>query len=192
MSPIPSGVRGLTHGHGPVSQRTPPTGPSGKASAPPQTLRPSPTAPTVARSRQAGRLEYVNEPHAFGCGARFVEEPLLTRLGRGGAAAPNRPLRRALFERSELRSHVIWCGSEGTRRAAHGREWFSALLPKQKGLVARGRNPAYKKRETWIPALVFTRTSLQGSDGNNLFPSRCLVPSLFEAPVDKIPVRPTR
>ncbi len=28
------------------------------------------------------------------------------RVGRGGAGAPNRPLRRALFERSELRSHL--------------------------------------------------------------------------------------
>ncbi len=27
-------------------------------------------------------------------------------VGRGGAAAPNRPLGRALFERSELRSHL--------------------------------------------------------------------------------------
>ncbi len=27
-------------------------------------------------------------------------------------------------------------------RAAHGRKWFWSLLPKQKGLVARGRNPA--------------------------------------------------
>ena len=68
----------------------------------------------------------------------------------------------------------------------------------------RGRNPAYKtgkpgfpfarewrKEKSWIPAPVFTRTSLHGNAGNNLFPSRCLVPSLFEAPVDKIPVRPT-
>ena len=28
--------------------------------------------------------------------------------------------------------------------AVDGREWFSALLPKQKGLVVRGRNPAGK------------------------------------------------
>ena len=32
--------------------------------------------------------------------------------------------------------------AQGTRRAAHGRKWFSALLPKQKGLVARARKPA--------------------------------------------------
>ncbi len=32
--------------------------------------------------------------------------------------------------------------AESIRRAAHGRKWFWVLLPKQKDLVARGRNPA--------------------------------------------------
>ena len=49
---------------------------------------------------------------------------------------------RGLFERSEFRSPRNRDWGKGTRRAAHGRKWFLVLLPKQKDLVARGRNPA--------------------------------------------------
>ena len=35
--------------------------------------------------------------------------------------------------------------AQGTRRAAYWSEWFWVLLPKQKYLVVRGRNPAFKQ-----------------------------------------------
>ncbi len=50
--------------------------------------------------------------------------------------------RRGLFERSEFRSPRNRDWGKGTRRATPGRQWFWVLLPKQKDLVARGRNPA--------------------------------------------------
>lgn len=51
---------------------------------------------------------------------------------RGREAKSNPDKRRALFEPSEFRSHMIrYCG-EGTRRAVHGQKWFWSLLPKQK------------------------------------------------------------
>ncbi len=66
--------------------------------------------------------------------------------------SPESASRRRLFERSEFPRHLIRGGGGGTLEslllsklggAAHGRKWFWFLLPKQKGLVARGRNPAY-------------------------------------------------
>ena len=55
---------------------------------------------------------------------------------------PKPVLRRGLFERSEFRSPHSRDWGAGTRRATPGRQWFWVLLPKQKDLVARGRNPA--------------------------------------------------
>ena len=49
---------------------------------------------------------------------------------------------RGLSERSEFRSPSKRDWGKGTRRATPGREWFWVLLPKQKDLVVRGRNPA--------------------------------------------------
>ena len=49
---------------------------------------------------------------------------------------------RGLSERSEFRSPDLRDCGTGTRRATPGRQWFWVLLPKQKDLVARGRNPA--------------------------------------------------
>ena len=40
---------------------------------------------------------------------RYYFPDYFDRLGRGFAPVPNSTFRRALFERSELRSHVIWC-----------------------------------------------------------------------------------
>ena len=40
---------------------------------------------------------------------------------------------------------LFGAGVEFTRRVAHGRKWFWVILPKQKNLVARGRNPASNK-----------------------------------------------
>ncbi len=64
-------------------------------------------------------------------------------FGRGGAAVPNSTIRRALSERSELRSHIIRC-----RGGVHpqGREWAEMVLvpfAETKGTRRRGRNPAY-------------------------------------------------
>ena len=65
------------------------------------------------------------------------------RLRVRRSRSPESTSRRRLFEHSEFLSHLIRDGGGGIRRTAHGRKWFWFLLPKQKGLVARGRNPAY-------------------------------------------------
>ncbi len=62
--------------------------------------------------------------------------------GRGCAPVPNPIWGRGLSERSEFRSPNSWDRGKGTRRATHGRQWFWVLLPKQKDLVVRGRNPS--------------------------------------------------
>ena len=49
---------------------------------------------------------------------------------------------RGLSEQSEFRSPHNRDWGKGTRRATPGCEWFWVLLPKQKDLVVRGRNPA--------------------------------------------------
>ena len=69
--------------------------------------------------------------------------PLQGACGRGCTPVPQSSWGRGLFERSEFRSpsHRDW--GAGTRRATPGRPWFWVLLPKQKDLGARGRNPAF-------------------------------------------------
>ena len=62
--------------------------------------------------------------------------------GRGCAPVPNSVGGRGLFERSEFRSPNSRDRGKGTRRATPGRPWFWVLLPKQKDLGVRGRNPA--------------------------------------------------
>ena len=62
--------------------------------------------------------------------------------GRGYAPVPNPIWGRGLSERSEFRSPNNRDRGKGTRRATPGRPWFWVLLPKQKDLGARGRNPA--------------------------------------------------
>ena len=62
--------------------------------------------------------------------------------GRGCAAVPNFIWGRGLSERSEFRSPSNRDWGKGTQRATPGRPWFWVLLPKQKDLGARGRNPA--------------------------------------------------
>ena len=61
-----------------------------------------------------------------------------------GEAAPQSRIYwgRGLFERSEFRSPNNRDRGKGTRRATPGRPWFWVLLPKQKDLAVRGRNPA--------------------------------------------------
>ena len=63
--------------------------------------------------------------------------------GRGCAPVPNPIGGRGLFERSEFRSPHLRDWGKGTRRAAPGRPWFWVLLPKQKDLGVRGRNPVH-------------------------------------------------
>ncbi len=63
----------------------------------------------------------------------------------GGAVPRSRPFswRRGLSERSEFRSpHTRDRGTGTPLGATPGRHWFWVLLPKQKDLVVRGRNPA--------------------------------------------------
>ena len=62
----------------------------------------------------------------------------------GGALPQSRNLfgGRGLSERSEFRSPKLRDWGKGTRRATPGRQWFWVLLPKQKDLAVRGRNPA--------------------------------------------------
>ena len=43
---------------------------------------------------------------------------------------------------------------KGTRRATPGRQWFWVLLPKQKDLVVRGRNPAAPRLKTMVDTVV--------------------------------------
>ena len=62
--------------------------------------------------------------------------------GRGCAPVPNSSWGRGLSERSEFRSPNNRDWGKGTRRATPGRQWFWVLLPKQKDLAVRGRNPA--------------------------------------------------
>ena len=64
--------------------------------------------------------------------------------GRGCAPVPNSVWGRGLSERSEFRSPKIRDWGKGTRRATPGRQWFWVLLPKQKDLAVRGRNPTFR------------------------------------------------
>ena len=84
--------------------------------------------------------------------------------GRGCAPVPKSSWGRGLFERSEFRSPKIRDWGKGTRRATPGRQWFWVLLPKQKDLVVRGRNPA---SPCFSPAVIpdpRLQTSRTGSD----------------------------
>ena len=93
--------------------------------------RPPSVIPSVAR----------NLP--FSCRhPRDLIAPLPGACGRGCAAVPKSSWGRGLFERSEFRSPHSRDWGKGTRRVTPGRQWFWVLLPKQKDLVARGRNPA--------------------------------------------------
>ena len=75
--------------------------------------------------------------------------------GRGCAPVPHILCwGRGLSERSEFRSPHHRDRGKGTQRATPGRQWFWVLLPKQKDLVARGRNPAREKQRHWIPDQV--------------------------------------
>ena len=62
--------------------------------------------------------------------------------GRGCAPGPETNWGGGLSERSEFRSPNLRDRGKGTRRATPGRPWFWVLLPKQKDLGVRGRNPA--------------------------------------------------
>ena len=62
--------------------------------------------------------------------------------GRGCAPVPNPMWGQGLSEQSEFRSPNLRDRGKGPQRATPGRPWFWVLLPKQKDLVARGRNPA--------------------------------------------------
>ena len=80
---------------------------------------------------------------------------LVQPLVRGQAAEPNAEKRRALFERSELRSLRIRLRGAGDPKGRARAQWFCGLLPKQKALVHRGETRhIQKKLENWMP--VFT------------------------------------
>ncbi len=86
-------------------------------------------------------------------------------FGCGGAGAPNRLFGEGCLSGASSRAIFILGRGGGTQRAARGRTWFWALLPKQKCLVAPGRNPAsnnsprdpflkpsfVNEKTTWIP-----------------------------------------
>ena len=106
--------------------------------------------------------------------------------GRGCAPVPNSMWGRGLFERSEFRSPNNRDRGKGTRRATPGRPWFWVLLPKQKDLVVRGRNPAstspfcHPRRlsPTPVPDLIGDpiKEWIQSSRGSSVF-GLCLFPS---------------
>ena len=67
-------------------------------------------------------------------------------LGAAGLLPRIDPFGEHCLSRASCAAILIRGGRSGTRRAAHGQTWFWALLPKQKDLVAWGRNPAFKLR----------------------------------------------
>ena len=71
-----------------------------------------------------------------------------TALGAAGPLPRIRLFGEGCLSGASSRAIMIRGSGPGTRRAAHGRKWFWALLPKQKCLVARGRNPAYKIKKS--------------------------------------------
>ncbi len=73
---------------------------------------------------------------------RRLLAPFPGACGRGFAPVPKPIWGRGLSERSEFRSPNLRDWGKGTRRATPGRQWFWVLLPKQKDLGVRGRNPA--------------------------------------------------
>ncbi len=89
-------------------------------------------------------------PCVFLCHPCACEDPaslsfVVVLAPAGGAVPRSRPFswRRGLSERSEFRSpHTRDRGTGTPLGATPGREWFWVLLPKQKDLVVRGRNPA--------------------------------------------------
>ena len=95
--------------------------------------------------------------------------------GRGCAPVPKSSWGRGLFERSEFRSPNLRDRGKGTRRATPGRPWFWVLLPKQKDLGVRGRNPA-----STSPFSVILDISNRGS---------ILLFSFFHIPTPAIPWR---
>ena len=97
--------------------------------------------------------------------------PFPGACGHGCAPVPKPIGRRGLSERSEFRSPSNRDWGKGTRRATPGRPWFWVLLPKQKGLGVRGRNPARPS-----PLAVRGRTPARPS------PPRRAVPSPRDAP----------
>ena len=94
----------------------------------------------------------------FPSSPRHPMAPPQGACGRGCAPVPNSMWRRGLFERSEFRSPNNRDRGKGTRRATPGRPWFWVLLPKQKDLVVRGRNPASTSlllsSSTLVPDLI--------------------------------------
>jgi len=69
----------------------------------------------------------------------------LPAFGRGGAGYRIRLFGEQCLSGASCAAILFGAGVEFTRRVAHGRKWFWVLLPKQKNLVARGRNPASNK-----------------------------------------------
>ena len=86
--------------------------------------------------------------------------------GRGCAPVPKSIGGRGLSERSEFRSPNLRDRGKGTRRAAPGRPWFWVLLPKQKDLGVRGRNPA-RTSPLGVRGRNPARTSPLGVRGRN-------------------------
>ncbi len=68
------------------------------------------------------------------------------------AAEPNSESRRALSERSELRSLRIRLGGAGDPKGRARAQWFWGLLPKQKVLVCRGETRHFQEKlKNWRP-----------------------------------------
>ena len=87
-------------------------------------------------------------------GKRHEMAPPHGACGRGCAPVPKSIWGRGLSERSEFRSPSNRDRGKGTRRATPGRPWFWVLLPKQKDLAVRGRNPARTFSPSVIPDLI--------------------------------------
>ena len=110
--------------------------------------------PIFAASSGGMRCRHCNCGEVAGC--RYLSQrhhmaPFQGACGRGCAQVPNSIWGRGLSERSEFRSPHLRDRGKGTRRATPGRPWFWVLLPKQKDLVVRGRNPASTSRPAVIP-----------------------------------------
>ena len=103
---------------------------------------------------------HLNEPP-------FSFEPLIRylfgRLGRGRAGRVNSEKGRGLFERSEFRSLGIRRSGAGDPQGRARARMVFGPFAETKGPRLAGRNPAYKKREVWIPAPRFREDKLHGN-----------------------------
>jgi len=93
----------------------------------------------------SGMTEWKNGEPLLTNGLRSFENTLVTSSPALGAAEPLAridPFGEGCLSGASSRAILIRDRGGGTRRDAHGQKWFWFILPKQKGLVVPGRNPA--------------------------------------------------